>query len=77
MTSTRPYRKALEHEYAISEIKRCAGTQFDPTIAAAFVRVADKIDEARINPEEVYDQYSVLARSVKFKITSEATPQSN
>lgn len=77
MTSTRPYRKALEHEYAISEVKRCAGTQFDPELAAAFVRVADKIDEARKNPEEVYDQYSVLARSVKFKITSEATLQSN
>lgn len=77
MTSTRPYRKALEHEVAISEVKRCAGTQFDPELAAAFVRVADKIDEARKNPEGVYEQYSVLARSVKFKITSEATLQSN
>ena len=72
MTSTRPYRKALEHEFAISEVKRCAGTQFDPKMAEAFVRVADKIDEARKNPEGVYEQYSVLARSVKFKITSEA-----
>ena len=77
MTSTRPYRKALEHEFAISEVKRCAGTQFDPELAAAFVRVADKIDEARKNPEAFYEQYSVLARSVKFKITSEAAIQSN
>lgn len=72
MTSTRPYRKALEHDFAISEVKKCAGTQFDPKLAEAFVRVADKIDEARKNPEEIYEQYSVLARSVKFKITSEA-----
>ena len=52
------------------EILKGRGTQFDPELAAAFVRVADKIDEARKNPEEVYEQYSVLARSVKFKITS-------
>ncbi len=37
MTSDRPYRKKLSQEYAISEIKRCAGTQFDPEIAKLFV----------------------------------------
>ena len=37
MTSQRPYRDALEPEAAASEVDRCAGTQFDPTIARAFV----------------------------------------
>ena len=32
MTSARPYRSALSHETAIQELKRCAGSQFDPEI---------------------------------------------
>ncbi len=37
MTADRPYRKKLTKEYAISEIKRCSGTQFDPDIAKIFI----------------------------------------
>ena len=37
MTSTRPYRRALPTHHALSEIERCAGTQFDPLIAHAFL----------------------------------------
>ena len=37
MTSTRPYRRALPVERALSEIERCAGTQFDPAMAHAFL----------------------------------------
>lgn len=36
MTTDRPYRKGLSHEVAINEIKRCAGTHFDPDVAEAF-----------------------------------------
>jgi response regulator RpfG family c-di-GMP phosphodiesterase len=38
MTSDRAYRRRLPHEVAIGEIERCAGTQFDPELADAFVR---------------------------------------
>ena len=38
MTSTRPYRRALPTFHALAEIERCAGTQFDPTIASAFLQ---------------------------------------
>ncbi len=39
MTSARPYRRSLSVDRALDEIERCAGTQFDPEIAAAFVEV--------------------------------------
>jgi HD-GYP domain-containing protein (c-di-GMP phosphodiesterase class II) len=37
MTSTRPYRRAMPTYHALAEVERCAGTQFDPAIAAAFL----------------------------------------
>lgn len=36
MTNARPYRAALPAEDAVAEITRCSGTQFDPTVVAAF-----------------------------------------
>ncbi|MFZ3137685.1 MAG: HD domain-containing phosphohydrolase [Thermodesulfovibrionales bacterium] len=39
MTSDRPYRLAPPREYAISELKRCSGTQFDPQAVEAFLSV--------------------------------------
>ena len=38
MTSDRPYRKAMDHEAAIAELRRCAGTQFDPALVELFIR---------------------------------------
>lgn len=38
MTSERSYRKAISHEEAIKELKRCSGAHFDPAIVAVFVR---------------------------------------
>lgn len=32
MTNGRPYKKAVSKEEALAEIKRCAGTQFDPAL---------------------------------------------
>jgi putative two-component system response regulator len=37
MTSMRPYRRALPISTALHEIERCAGTQFDPAFASAFL----------------------------------------
>jgi HD-GYP domain-containing protein (c-di-GMP phosphodiesterase class II) len=40
MTSNRTYRKALPLEVALTEIRRCAGTQFDPALAETFLTIA-------------------------------------
>ncbi|HET7044117.1 MAG TPA: HD-GYP domain-containing protein [Gaiellaceae bacterium] len=37
MTTTRPYRRALLLPEALHEVRRCAGTQFDPEASDAFL----------------------------------------
>ncbi|HEY7003270.1 MAG TPA: HD domain-containing phosphohydrolase, partial [Gaiellaceae bacterium] len=37
MTTDRVYRSKLTHERAISELERCAGTQFDPEVVSALL----------------------------------------
>ncbi|MBO8158160.1 HD domain-containing phosphohydrolase [Thermosyntropha sp.] len=39
MTSDRPYRRALSREEAVAELKRNAGTQFDPELVEIFLEV--------------------------------------
>ena len=36
--STRPYRPQRTVEEAVAELRRCAGTQFDPAVVEAFIR---------------------------------------
>jgi len=43
MTSDRPYRKATTIADALEEISRCRGTQFDPQIVDAFLRVRKRM----------------------------------
>ena len=44
MTTDRPYRKALDPKFALKELQDCAGTQFDPKVVEAFVRLYPKAD---------------------------------
>ena len=43
MTSDRPYRKALGFDKARAEIQRCSGTQFDPAVVEAFLRIPNEL----------------------------------
>jgi response regulator RpfG family c-di-GMP phosphodiesterase len=36
MTSSRPYRSGLSVDAAVAELRRCAGSQYDPAVVAAF-----------------------------------------
>ena len=43
MVSERPYREPIASEDALAELRRCAGTQFDPEVVAAFEEeIADR-----------------------------------
>lgn len=52
MTADRPYRKAPGREFAISELKKCSGLQFDPDAAEAFIRYLDRTPEEEEKEEE-------------------------
>jgi diguanylate cyclase (GGDEF)-like protein len=41
MTSDRVYRPRIDHDDAIAELERCAGTQFDPQVVAVFTAGVD------------------------------------
>jgi len=56
MTSTRPYRKALNVENALLEIELNSGKQFDPSISNVFIAHFGNIfDEALKNVEPEYN----------------------
>ena len=44
MTAHRVYRAAIDERTARGELLRCAGTQFDPRVVAAFLSVLNRID---------------------------------
>ncbi len=52
ITSPRPYKKASPMDAAVAEIARCAGSQFDPTLARAFCENAKLIDVTLAQREE-------------------------
>lgn len=43
MTFDRPYSRAISFEAAKAEIKRCAGSHFDPAVVEAFFRVPEDL----------------------------------
>ena len=44
MTSTRPYRRAMPVADGIAELRRCAGTQFDPDVVEALAGCVERLD---------------------------------
>lgn len=70
MTSPRPYRAAMPKEYALNELRSCAGTQFDPTVVAEFLQVlSEDVEESGAEketaPAEVSSQPKAHAPSAE------------
>ncbi|MBR6326083.1 MAG: HD domain-containing protein, partial [Lachnospiraceae bacterium] len=53
MTSNRVYRNHMDTDYVMEEMKRGRGTQFDPNVLDAFLRL---IESGVINLDELYAQ---------------------
>lgn len=53
MTAIRPYKPALSSDYAVSEIEKNKGTQFDPELADVFIRL---VKESKIVPDSEKEQ---------------------
>ena len=51
MTANRVYRKQLDFDYVVNELKRCRGTQFDPKIADIMLHL---IETGKIDIESLY-----------------------
>jgi diguanylate cyclase (GGDEF)-like protein len=56
MISDRVYRKGLSRDAAFAELRRCAGTQFDPVLVERFIDVAVARDDCRTPPISVSKQ---------------------
>ncbi len=63
MTSDRPYRRALPLERVIDEIASFSGTQFDPEAADAFIRLAEREEEAFLETASKFDLEAFVAGS--------------
>jgi HD-GYP domain-containing protein (c-di-GMP phosphodiesterase class II) len=48
MTTDRPYRSALSQEHALEELRANAGTQFDPEVVSALLRVVARQEPAQV-----------------------------
>ena len=55
MYSTRPYRRKMPLEEVVGEIKRCAGSQFNPKMVEAFMKVVDSGILDRIDTLTIQD----------------------
>ena len=53
MTANRVYRKQLDFNYVLEELKRCRGTQFDPKIADIMLHL---VSEGKIDVAALYNK---------------------
>jgi response regulator RpfG family c-di-GMP phosphodiesterase len=60
MTSDRPYRKALSIDVVVAELNKYSGTQFDPVVVDAFLRLLEEEGDAFISKNQKFDIYAFI-----------------
>jgi HD-GYP domain-containing protein (c-di-GMP phosphodiesterase class II) len=71
MITKRSYKEAYSDEWARNELRRCAGTQFDPRVVEAFLYVLDLPDLDQIDEEEV-EKMELLPAAIALQRPAEA-----
>jgi putative nucleotidyltransferase with HDIG domain len=70
MVSDRPYRKSVSSDDAVAELRRCAGTYFDPRVVEALAQVLEESDVIDLQTDPTgaeVDRYE--ARAVFVSVT--------
>jgi HD-GYP domain-containing protein (c-di-GMP phosphodiesterase class II) len=62
MTSNRTYRKAMPKAAAIAELRRQAGSQFDPKLVDLFLRVIDRLEREGVDTTEQPGEKSLASQ---------------
>lgn len=65
ITTSRPYRDALSYDYALNEINKFSGIQFDPEVVNKFNLCIDKINDEFLNKPQ-YSLFSNIANNSKY-----------
>ncbi len=60
MTSDRPYRNALPLETVLAELHKYSGSQFDPVVVNAFLRLLEEEGESFISKNQKFDIYAFI-----------------
>jgi len=65
MTSERPYRQKRTAEDALAELRRCAGTQFDPNLVKVFTGLMAKSVKPEVRPRrKLQEDRAIIKQSV-------------
>jgi len=60
MSSERPYRSALSYRQCLAELRRLAGSQFDPDMVAAFLKALGRLRRRRAEVDELAERAATL-----------------
>lgn len=72
MIAGRPYRKALSRQEAFGELRRLAGTRFDPDIVERFIHAHQQSDRARRETTQPVTRHSALQLGLEIERLTDA-----